>query len=242
MSAILEARHTLGGLAVRLNAAAKISQQRRPQLLTAIGAQTASWVVQDYVAKSRHGADAAGKTWADIQPETVKNRIRRLAPYRRLRDRLKALSQQARQIRTGKVGARKLSEGSKAKRLKQIEASRAKIREQIEALYAAALGQYAIGIDTGRLINSLVFGRPELAKIRVRPPQGTDKQPAVAVLDVKADSVTIGSNQEYAHHFDEKRPIISAGMITTERRKGLEQIALEFAAKCFRDAVKGGSQ
>src|SRR5687768_15022756 len=95
--------HTLGQLSAKVGNAAQISERRRPQALKAIGVQVVSWGTQDFIAKGRGGADATGERWAPLKPETVKNRIRRLAAYRKLRDQLHALRNDERALRASKA-------------------------------------------------------------------------------------------------------------------------------------------
>src|ERR1043166_2809249 len=93
-------QHNLGELSAGIRRAVALSRQRADQCMMAVGIQTVSWVTQDFVAKARKGADAAGNTWKDIQPETVKNRVRRLATYKRLRDQKMVLRQEELALRT----------------------------------------------------------------------------------------------------------------------------------------------
>lgn len=204
----------------------------------AIGVQVVAWAIQDYRAKARHGADAAGASWKPITRAAIATRLAARAPWQSIslqlaalwREQAPILAELRRKLPRGKTPTRARQRGAIAakftqshSRLKAIKRRRAQLRARRQRDIDREFAHHEIGVDTGRLINSLTFGEPALASIRA-PKQKSGPPPSRAIFLVSDRDVTVGSNMSYAKYFDEARPIFSANMITPARRKALEDL------------------
>lgn len=107
-----------------------------------------------------------------------------------------------------------ITEAAIRSRLGKLQSYRNASKATKNQLVAAAMANHEIGIDTGRLLGSLEYGRT------------VDN-----VFELSEESVTIGSAVAYAGHFAAKRPILDPKMITDERERELEEIAEEILGK-----------
>lgn len=217
------------------------------ETLTAFGVQMASWAVQDYRARSE-GNQAAGVVWAPITRSAAVTRLRARAPWQDDSASLASLHEQEKPLK--EQLRKKLPKGRDAKKAKQrgriaadfqakskewqaIKRKRKTIKDRrkrnIEKEHASA----KIGIDTGRLVNSIVYGVPELASVRAPKTSAIVGQGGnniafgmtKGVFRLTPTSVTIGTQMQYADHFDRLRPIFPDGFLAGNRLDSLKSIA-----------------
>lgn len=79
-----------------------------------------------------------------------------------------------------------------------------------------------IGVDTGRLVNSLKAGA------------GADQ-----VKQITDTSVVVGSQVNYAKWFDEDRPIFGPGFIDATRQRELEALAARVYERAIQEGLEG---
>lgn len=244
--------HNFHQLAAQVRNAAKATEQQKPIVMRALGVQCLQWAVIDFRKKGRKGTDAAGGSWPDITRSAFVSRLAKRSPYQKNRESRKALTVRERELT--KDIANGMPKGSSARarkaraaiawrfyedhpELRAIQKKRANLREKREALISKESSKYEIGLDTGRLLASLTFGVPELAKSK--PSKIDGGQPTNAKLDVSATGITVGTTMEYAEHFDAKRPIFSPGFITPQRQKRLESLAASRIQFLLDQAIEG---
>ncbi|NDF13331.1 MAG: hypothetical protein EB060_11025, partial [Proteobacteria bacterium] len=123
------------------------------------------------------------------------------------------------------VSQRKALRKAYASAQKQAKNKRASIKKKREAMFSKESGSSKIGVDTGRLVNSLVYGVPALSSVKVgiRPSTNADLTPGIFALE--GDSLRLGSVMKYAGYFDEIRPIFPEGFIDEARKKQLDDLA-----------------
>jgi hypothetical protein len=182
----------------------------RETVLSALGVQVVSWAVQDYRARSE-GRSAGGISWAPITASAIRTRLAGRTPWQRDRESLKAL----RGVDTP-----------------QAKKTRQRIRDKRKATIAKELGKAKIGIDTGRLVNSLVYGVPALSSVKVGTRPTVTAGLTQGVFSIEGDSLRVGSVMKYAGYFDEKRPIFPAGFIDAARQQQLDTLG-EKAVESF---------
>jgi len=259
---------TLDQQVLRLEQMAKTYEQATPTVLKAFGVQAVSWAVQDYRDRS-DGGSAGGISWLKIKPAGAATRLRHRADWAKDRDRLAKKVEQAKPLR--EKLRRKLPKGASKKaarkriaydfmqtkdgdRLKKLVADRKKIISARKDKIKAEAGSARTGIDTGRLINSLVYGVGELTSgipglipgVKVPEPRDNsaflnaeEKKMAERIpaeFSISGSVITVGSNMKYAGHFAKRRPIFTKGFISQERREKLQALAkkaieLEFARR-----------
>lgn len=221
----------------------QIEKSGKP-VLTACGVQIASWAVQDYRARSE-GRVAGGIGWRPITRGAAVTRLRARQPWKNDTAKLAALRDEAkphleslrRKLPAGPGDTKKRQRGYIAanapeqKELDKIRKKRKTVKDrrkrQIDKEHASA----KIGVDTGRLVNSLVFGVPELSSVRAVPLKPGTEQPPRAEFRIQDSgsnaTLRMGSNMQYAVHFDRLRPIFPDGFIDEQRKTQLEAIALK---------------
>lgn len=190
----------------------------RETVLTAMGVQTVAWAIRDYREKSE-GKAAGGTLWEPIKESTKRARVSRLSP--RMKERVKQRSKRIADVAAG----RRVETTEKGKKRAAIEAG-------------LALG--LIGIDTARLINSIVHGVRQLASIKAgvkAPGDGVTN----GLFSFQGDSLTIGTAMKYAAYFDAERPIFGPRFIDDQRRKELDSLA-EKAVEAYVEAKRRGKQ
>lgn len=243
-------------LAQAFEAAQVALMQSRPTLLRALGVQMLSWGFQDYREKSRGSIGGDGVAWSPIKPETIKGRIRKLKAYKNksasvknARLRIVAAKTKVRvarsSVRLAKIGTKQHTKAvAKLKQAKkQVATSKGRLTKAKTArqkYLAPHLENSRIGIDTGRLTNSLLYGVPE---IKTRPVTGNavkpgdePTQPAVFLVD--HSSVTVGTNMSYAKYFDEDRPIFGPGFLNAARQVKLSNLAAKAVRIIIRQAAE----
>ncbi len=240
---------TLDQDVIRVQQFAKYLEDIKPTILKAMGVQAVSWAVQDYRKKS-DGGTAQGVTWKPITASAIRTRLAGRTPYQRQSSELKTLSERQKPITEAlrrkmpkgaehankrKAIANKFMESKEGKELSKIQKKRKGIRDKRKATIAKELGSARIGVDTGRLVNSLVYGVQDLASIKP-PARLTGDAPPRAAFDIQGNNIRIGSNLKYAGYFDEKRPVFSGTFMDTTRRDQMDRLiekttALEFKRK-----------
>lgn len=227
-------------VAIQLRETITRVEQSIPAVLKAIGVQAVAWVVQDYRERST-GASVGGVAWKPLTESAIRTRLAGRTPWQRQRDQLIALREEERPIlerlrRMLPSDKSKQINGDKAKgrrvrgflarefekknpELRKIRKKRQTIRSQRKAAIAKELSSAQIGVDTGRLVNSLVFGVPELASIKTPKSAPSEK----ALFEVQGQTINIGSVMKYAKHYDALRPIFTPDFIDQQRRESLER-------------------
>lgn len=235
----------------RLRVAKAKTPDVQQQAHRAIGVQAVAWAVQDYRTRARGGTDPSGASWRPITRDAIRSRLAKRAPWKSIGDQLRSLSQQDAPLRdelrrrmpkgAGKGAQRAAIARDYAEKDKRLAANRRKrktLRAKRERLVDKEHAKHEIGVDTGRLIASLTHGERELASIRVPRPKGPP--PPKAEFRTTRTSVTVGSNLEYAEHFDRLRPIFPDGFITGDRRRSLEKIVHDLFESHLRKSIEGG--
>lgn len=174
----------------------------RETVLTAIGVQVVAWAVADYREKSE-GRSAGGVQWKPITEGAIRTRLAGRTPWQRQRAELSAI---------------KGDQSDKAKKKRQS------IREKRKSTIAKELGKAKIGIDTGRLVNSLVYGVPALSSVRVATRPTSTEGLTQGLFLFEGDSLRVGSLMKYAGYFDEKRPIFPPTFIDQGRQADLDKL------------------
>ena len=236
---------TLDDEAVRLHNLARHIEASRPKVLTAIGVQCVSWAVQDFRARS-NGQQAAGVSWEPISLSGARTRLAARQPYKTDSANLLALHNEEAPLREklrlklpkGKTPGKAKSRGKLAadfmstdegKAIKAIQKKRGTIKARRAREIEREQKNAKVGVDTGRLVNSLVYGVAELeAAIKVPTGKGVPKpgqEPLTrAMFDVTSNSIRVGSHMKYAEYFDQRRPIFPPGFIDATRRQSIEKL------------------
>lgn len=235
----------------RVAALPKHLEDARQTVLTAMGVQLVSWAVQDYRTRSE-GGTAGGVAWKPITASAIRTRLAGRTPWQRQSEKLRALRDKERPIleqlrkKLPKGDKRKKSRGliasnflADSKEWQKIRADRKKIREARKAKIAQELSSAKIGVDTGRLVNSLVYGVPALSSIRVGTRPTTSEGLTQGVFVFEGDSLKVGSVMKYAGYFDEKRPIFPPGFVDQARQEQLDSLG-EKAVDAFIRQKEGG--
>ena len=220
--------------AVEIDRYARILQDQAPTVLRAMGVQAVSWVMQDYRDRSQ-GRAAGGIAWQDITDAAIRSRLAGRTPWQRMTEEKKSIAKQNADYEATLKrmrGDRSESARNTRQRIEQDRQKLSKKRKSIESkragMVAKEKGQAKIGVDTGRLVNSLVAGRPELASIRA-PVKSSDAPTALFTLS--GNSITIGSILKYAGYFDERRPIFAPSFISSERRAAMDRLIEQVVQK-----------
>jgi hypothetical protein len=113
--------------------------------------------------------------------------------------------------------------------IRKLEARVERAKAAKEKYLHPILTKAKIGIDTGRLVNSEMFGVPEL-KMRPMSCSGRKLRPGEqpqqeAIFETDHSSVTVGASMNYAKFFDEQRPIFGANFLNPERAEKLGDLA-----------------
>lgn len=192
---MFKVKHTFTRRVAKIDVGSRMLPAARHEALLAVGVRLLSWGWLDYRDKSRGGSDQTGYQWKPLSQRTINARWRR-------------------QFKSGwrdKVAAIRIRESKAAPKT-----ATGKLRPSKLAV--------AIGIDTGRLINSLDFK----AKSPFR------------LLTVATQSVTVGSVIKYAGHFDEQRKIFPPGFLTLDRKKQVQLVFNRSYDKAVKIAIAGG--
>lgn len=232
--------------------------ENRKTILTAMGVQAASWAVQDYRAKSE-GKAAAGITWAPITRGAAATRLAARAPWQN--DSAALAQLHAQELPLKEELRKKLPKGSKKKsnrgkiasdfyenssKWKSIRKKRKTIKERRQRNIDKEHSAAKIGIDTGRLVNSIVYDVPELSSVKAPKSSAIVSQGGKkvafgitkGVFIVTEHSVTLGTNMQYATDFDRLRPIFPVQFDAT-RTAALNNIATKTAQAIIDKEMKG---
>jgi hypothetical protein len=216
----------------------------REPAMKAVGVRVLSWGYQDFRAKSK-GETAGGQTWHAITDAAVWSRARKSQTYintiaaaralygeppmpEELRKRLpKGKGKHLQAVRGAIIRKYMATHPDYDRAVKSAQKKRQAIRGKREKLFEKANAKKKIGVDTGRLANSLVFGKPG------------------NLFTVSSLSVTVGASaidpktgKDYAVYFDEDRKIFGDGFIDAKRQEALEKIFERVYGKAVRDALK----
>lgn len=229
-------------LAKAFEVAAANVAMNRPVVLRALAVQNLTWAMRDFRDKSRGQRGGDGVQWSPIEAETVRNRLRKLKAYRTRSESVKAARAKVKQRTTearkakAKIGQvrgdvkamRKAVRSFKAatKRLASAKTRLAKAKDS-RTQYVAKVGAGAkIGIDTGRLVNSLVSGVRGITSVEpFTPKPGNSDAVPPALVEFDAFGFTVGTVVKYAKWFDEERPIFGIGFHSPQRVTAMSQLA-----------------
>lgn len=242
---------TLDQEATRLRALARHLEDATPTVLTAMGVQAVSWAVQDFRERSQ-GQAAGGSNWKHISKGGAISRLRGRAPWNKDYDALAKLRAEEEPLKDalrrklpkgagnkaarGKIAFDFMQNTKEGKRIGKIKERRIKIKERRDLMIAKEYGNANVGVDTGRLINSLVYGvAPLEAEIKKLPKVITKEYryrkdpPKVepltrAAFDISGNVIRVGSNMKYAGYFDERRPIFGPDFMSSERRQKMDRL------------------
>lgn len=225
-------RHNLHALAARL---AKLNGELpivRKTILTAVGVQVQSWGFQDFRERAR-GAAAGGLSWTPIGELAIAGRLlKRKAGEKILRMLPGGASGVRRKQRAAILATAVFGPLPPVSGRKQKPAVRQRVQARRRALQAFArqvkkeFARHEIGVDTGRLVNSLAFGK------------GGKNVPG-QVFQIQGKSVIVGTIVSYAKNFDGRRPIFGAQFIDGGRKKSLEKLAHDAYDLAIRKAIGG---
>ena len=237
----------------RLQQLPRMVQEAEETVLRTIGVQVVSWAVQDYRARSE-GREAGGVTWKPLSDGAIYSRISARTPWQRDTEQLKSLREQEkpileelrRKLPKGKTPAKKKARAAVAKKfsedradLRRIRSNRKRIREKRKRMFEKEKGAAKIGIDTGRGINSLVFGVADLKSIKTGAKVTDSSGMENAVFDLGRGQITVGSGIKYMQYFAEARPIFPPGFIDQSRQGQLTELAEEVIARVVEGVGRG---
>mgnify|MGYP000906855358 FL=1 len=245
---------TLDQEATRLRALARHLEDATPTVLTAMGVQAVSWAVQDFRERS-NGGNAAGVSWAPITLSGARTRLAGRAPYRNDSRELKSLHEQEKPLLEklrrkmpsnkrlagqkqvygpkktpgmirGKL-ARNFMETEDGQKIVEIRKNRQKIKKRRAKQIEREKSNAKVGVDTGRLVNSLVYGVADLSSIKT--PKGKDSEAPRenlkrAAFDISGNVIRVGSNMKYAGYFDERRPIFGPDFMSSDRKQKMDRL------------------
>lgn len=232
----MEFSHSLEVVAKRLDSASTKLANGDPALVE-VGVYLLGEAQRDFRAKSRGEADKAGNTWPGITEGAIRSRFwrtRRNSQYVKMAYELQSLRNREESLlasllktlprgknavmskwRAGIAAKwRETPEGREATKLRQRIKS---IRERRTRIIASEHAKAKTGIDSGRLVNSLQFGK--------------------ALLEVASNFLTLGTQIVYAKWFDLVRPIFPENFITPQRMTRIESICKKHAEKQLRESL-----
>ena len=233
---------TLDQEATRLRALARHLEDATPTVLTAMGVQAVSWAVQDFRERS-NGGNAAGVSWAPITLSGARTRLAGRAPYRNDSRSLKGLREAEKPIlemlrkrlpagqdkakNRAAIASNFMAKTPEGKELRSIQKTRQKIRDKRRKQIEREKSSAKVGVDTGRLVNSLVYGVADLSSIKT--PKGKDSEAPReglkrAAFDIQGNSIRVGSNMKYAGYFDERRPIFGPDFMSSDRKQKMDRL------------------
>lgn len=221
----------------------------RRKALVAMGVQMAAWGIQDFRDKSE-GRVAQGIKWPKITRAAAVSRLRARMPWKNDTAELKALraaealivaevrrmlprnaaktkggktlSKEARQRQRGAIIAAELKKRGDWRKIKRARKTvKARRKRMIDKEHAAA----KIGVDTGRLVNSITYGVPELREIKVPALKAGAETPTRGLWILGTRSIEIGSRMPLAVWFDSRRTIFPASFIDSRRGAELRELA-----------------
>ena len=233
---------TLDQEATRLRALARHLEDATPTVLTAMGVQAVSWAVQDFREKS-NGGTAGGNSWKPISLSGARTRLAGRDAYRSDSKSLKGLRDAEAPLREmlrkrlpagknkapnrGAIASNFMDKTPEGKEIRSIQKTRKKIRDKRRKQIEREKNSAKVGVDTGRLVNSLVYGVADLSSIKT--PKGKDSEAPReglkrAAFDIQGNVIRIGSNMKYAGYFDERRPIFGPDFMSSERKQKMDRL------------------
>lgn len=170
----------------------------RSAALDECGVRTLSWVWEQYRVKARGGADVWGQTWAPLKIVSIGGRLLKRA--------------------VGRPVLRKMRRGPAYKAARAAILWKActdpKFVPKFYAAVQAEMARHETGVDSGRQVNSLQFGKPDN-------------------ITRKSDAaITLGTNVRYAPWFDAKRPIFPK-QLTAAQVDELRRIAGKYYVRAL---------
>ena len=230
--------HNLDVLAQRMDSASsKVFDVSTPALMEC-GVFLMGEAQRDYRAKSKGRADEAGNLWLRITEGAIRSRfwrtrrnsryVKLLADIERLRNKEATLLESLfAQLPPGpekasqrRAIARDWRENSKEG--KEATKTRNNIRakqEQRRSIVASEHASAAIGVDSGRLVNSLTFGAAE------------------AISEIVGQTLKLGTRIVYAVWFDYMRPIFPENFLTPRRKDRCLAILKKHAERGIQDTL-----
>lgn len=230
--------HNFAEVVGRIETAKSQMPAAKMEAMKAVGVQVLSWAFQDFRAKSR-SETVGGVQWVPITDAALVSRLAKRAPWKAVQAAKRSLhgmpempadlkkklpkgtGERLNKVRAAIIWAYRKKHPEYDQAIRKAQAERAKLRGKRNALLAKEKTGAKIGVDTGRLANSLKFGQ-----------RGN-------VYDVKTTSVTVGSHIEYAKFFDEKRPIFGPQFLNAERKQKLDKL-VERVVKKVEKMLGGG--
>lgn len=195
---------SLEAVATRLRLAGRNVRAARKAALDAIGLQLTAWAQQDFREKSA-GKTAGGVKWKPISIMTIGGRLVAAADSTTGRRTRSGAGQTVRRM------LRRNAKGGNHAMRAAIIYRAVTDPTFVPEFFAKAQMEWAnhkIGVDTGRLANSLKAGQP-----------GHFRSDAI-------NSVTVGSQVVHAKFFDALRPIFGPNFVDAKRQKILEDMAV----------------
>jgi hypothetical protein len=196
-------------LAQRLRDASVATARAEREATRDVGIKALSYVWEDFRVKARGGSCPQGISWGPITIFSIAGRLM--------------------QRKVGEELLRKLPRG------RDRDANRAAIIRRactdpsfLPRFYAAVQQEFAlheIGVNTGRLVNSLIFGR-----------EGNVFREGSNQVEVGTDVIDLASGLHYADEFHRRRKIVP-DQFTPERIKQLEKLAASTFEKAMRQAL-----
>lgn len=119
---------------------------------------------------------------------------------------------------------------------RQLQKSRESKRNYVQKQLAGV----KTGIDTGRLVNSLIYG---VSGLKMQPVTGNPAKPKdepikEAIFVPDHSGITVGTNMSYAKHFDADRPIFGPGFLNADRQRQLGDLAARAHQIALRQAAE----
>jgi hypothetical protein len=169
--------HNFGEVVANLDLAQKNVAAAREPAMKAVGVRVLSWGYQDFRAKSK-GETAGGQTWHAITDAAVWSRVRKSQTYintiaaaralygeppmpEELRKRLpKGKGKYLQAVRGAIIRKYMETHPEYDRAVKAAQKKRQTIRGKRQKLFDKYNSGKKIGVDTGRLANSLQFGKP----------------------------------------------------------------------------------
>ncbi len=189
--------------------------------------------------------------------KTIKSARAKIATHKRTIAKAKAAGKSAKSNKSNKSAIRSLRvkvQAAKTKRLRMRtelpkshsnrlasgKARVAKAKERRRDYIQKQLAGAKTGIDTGRLVNSLVHGVPGLKMQPVpgRPTKPKDEPIKPAIFQPDHNGITVGTNMSYAKHFDADRPIFGPGFLNADRQAKLGALAIKAHQIALRQAAE----
>jgi len=173
-------------------------------------------------------ARAGGKT-----PRTKAKVVRSVKAIRGLRLKIKDAKTKRHRMRTAVPKGHEKTIAKHTANLDKAKAARTKYLQP-------HLANARIGIDTGRLANSLLYGVPgiKMKPVTGNPVKPKDQPIQPAIFTTDHSSVTVGTNMKYAGHFDAVRPIFGPSFLSAARQARLGNLAARAVQIAVRQAAE----